>query len=111
MSYFDLNALAQANGYAEGRINGEADGFRQGEEVGYASGQHDGYNAGYSQGHAVGYTKGWNEAVKAADIEMQKQIAFTRQYLADKQVLSKQLQAQNEMIKQLTMQILGQTMY
>lgn len=102
MTYFDPHAGAQANGYAHGRVVGEEEGFRKGEEVGYAVGQRDGYNAGHLEGHTTGHTKGWNEAVKAADVEMQKQIAFTRQYLADKHALAEQLQAQSLLIEQLT---------
>jgi len=83
MSYFDPNALAQANGYQHGRIEGERAGFRNGQE--------QGYQAGHADGHALGYDKGWNDCVQVANSEMSKQMQFTKQHISEKNLLQKQL--------------------
>lgn len=98
MSYFDPNALAQANGVEHGRLLGERAGFQKGEEQGYDAGHDDGYSAGHVDGH----NKGWDECVKLANAEMDKQIAFTKQHIADKKALAKQLLEQSHLIEQLT---------
>ena len=92
MSYFDPNALAQANGYQHGRINGEREGFRQGEQ--------QGYDAGHIDGHAIGYDKGWNDCVQVANGEMSKQSKFTQQHISEKNLLQKQLTDGQRIIRQ-----------
>ena len=89
MSYFDPNALAQANGYQHGRIEGERAGFRKGQEQGYAA------------GHADGYDKGWNDCMQVANGEMSKQNKFTQQHISEKKLLKKQFEEQSLLIQQL----------
>ena len=89
MSYFDPNALAQANGYQHGRIEGERAGFRKGQEKGYAA------------GHADGYDKGWNDCMQVANGEMSKQNKFTQQHISEKKLLKKQFEEQSLLIQQL----------
>lgn len=96
-SYFDPNALAQANGYNHGRINGERDGFRNGHSQGYD----EGYEAGQRDGHARGAEAGWNDAVQVANVEMDKQIVYTKRHIADKKVLTQQLNDQAALIDSL----------
>ena len=93
MSYFDPNALAQANGYQHGRIEGERAGFCKGQEQGYA--------AGHADGHALGYDKGWNDCVQVANGEMSKQNKFTQQHISEKKLLKKQYDEQSLLIQQL----------
>ncbi|MGK5045237.1 hypothetical protein ACQ4WP_04925 [Janthinobacterium sp. GB4P2] len=96
-SYFDPNALAQANGYSHGRIHGERDGYRNGHRQGYD----EGYEAGQRDGHALGADAGWNDAVQVANVEMGKQVAYTNRHIADKKVLTQQLSEQVALIESL----------
>lgn len=100
--YFDPTASARVNGFSHGQIEGRQQGLTEGYNNGFADGQQEGYNDGYLAGHEAGEKKGWNEAVEQANINMQQQIAFTQQHIADKQALSARLEEQQRLIEQLT---------
>lgn len=100
--YFDPNASARVSGFSHGQIEGKLQGLREGHQAGFAEGQQDGYQIGYLEGHEAGEKKGWNAAIQKANAEMLKQMEFTRQHLADKEVLSKRLEEQQRLIEQLT---------
>lgn len=96
--YFNDNALAQSNGFAHGQLQGKQQGLREGHDAGFAEGQTEGYNLGYLEGHEVG----WNKAIEAANVEMRKQLDYTRQHVADKAVLAQRLEEQQQLIEKLT---------
>jgi chromosome segregation ATPase len=100
--YFDPNAEAQMNGFSNGMLQGREHGRREGHNAGFVQGQQDGYNIGYLEGNEDGYDKGWNEAIDRANIEIRKQMEFTRQHIADKEALSKRVEEQQRLIEQLT---------
>jgi len=103
--YFDPHALAQANGHAHGMIQGRQLGFREGHDAGFVEGQENGYRLGYDEG----YTIGWNKATEAATVEMNKQLAYTRQHVADKAVLAGRIEDQQRTIATLTARLDGMT--
>lgn len=87
--YFDPNTEAFANGFATGKITGEQEG------------EANGYRIGYQRGRQEGEQIGWDKAVDRANQEIEKQIAFTRQHVANNTVLNQQLEAQRSQIQQL----------
>lgn len=108
--YSALHAFADQADRNAAFLDGEFTGFKRGRQVGYNAGHSDGYNAGhsdgynagYTEGHQAGYQEGWNAAIARANEEILKQMAFTRQHIADKETMAKQLQEQRELIDQLT---------
>lgn len=87
---FDPAYLAQEQGRTEG--------WGLGHQAGYNNGHKDGYTEGYTAGHE----EGWDSAIAAANKEMLKQMEFTRQHIADKETMARQLQEQRMLIDQLT---------
>ena len=83
-SYF-----AEANGITTGRLYG----LRQGKE--------EGLEEGYQQGQQDGYSRGWDAGVAAGNAQILKQMEFTRQHIADKGELQKELAQQRALIAQL----------
>lgn len=100
--YFDEQAGASAAGFSHGHIQGTQEGLRQGRAQGFDEGQQDGYSVGHAEGHRVGYDTGWNDCLAAANVQMLKQMEFTRQHVADKEQLNKQLDDQRRTIADLT---------
>ena len=100
--YFDPKVLAHMDGRNEGERIGQQAGFQKGQQAGYNAGHTDGYNEGFTEGHQTGYQEGWNAAIARANEEILKQMEFTRQHVADKETMAKQLQEQRELIDQLT---------
>lgn len=96
--YFDPTATAEAHGFNMGHLQGKQEGTKDG----YNAGHSDGYNEGYTEGHQTGYQEGWNAAIARANEEILKQMEFTRQHVADKETMAKQLQEQRGLIDQLT---------
>lgn len=91
---FDPAYIALENG----RNEGFSLGHQQGQQVGYNSGHKDGYTEGYT----VGHEEGWDSAIAEANKEILKQMEFTRQHVADKETMARQLQEQRMLIDQLT---------
>ena len=83
--YFDQTAEAHANGAAMGRINGRAQGFEEGQQHGYRT----------------GYDSGWTDAITRANAEIEKQIAYTRKHVIEKEALTQQLNEQRRLIELL----------
>ena len=100
--YFDEQAGASAAGFSHGHIQGTHEGLRQGRAQGFDAGQQDGYSVGHAEGHRVGYDTGWNDCLAAANVQMLKQMEFTRQHIADKEQLNKQLDDHRRTIGNLT---------
>jgi chromosome segregation ATPase len=96
--YFDPNASARTAGFQHGQNEGKMQGLREGHNAGFSEGQQDGYNIGYVEGHDIG----WNAAIERANAEMVKQMEFTRQHIADKEVLAQRLEEQQRLIELLT---------
>lgn len=63
--YFDPNYPARVEGMRLGHVEG------------YQAGQ----DAGYNHGFAAGHQSGWDAAVAACNVEMTKQLAYTRQHV------------------------------
>ncbi|GGX47243.1 hypothetical protein [Undibacterium squillarum] len=103
--YFDRSEIAFQNGWQQGRHEGERLGRRAGQEeglqAGYQKGVADGLAEGERRGLTAGYERGWNEAIARAQQEVAQQLAFTREQVADKQVLQAQLEAQQQQINRL----------
>jgi hypothetical protein len=91
--YFDPQAETLSLGERLGRVRGKQEGLRQGEEQGYERGLADGHLEGYKQGVAAG------------DVQIQRQMEFTRQHIADKAVLTQQLEAQRIVIEEMQRQL------
>jgi hypothetical protein len=91
--YFDPQAEALSLGEHLGRVRGKQEGLRQGEDRGYEHGRADGRVEGYEHGIALG-----NE-------QMQLQMEFTRQYAAQNEVLTQQLETQRVLIEELQLRL------
>lgn len=100
--YFDEQAGATAAGFSHGHIQGTQEGLRRGRTEGLDAGRQDGYNIGHAEGHRTGYDTGWNDAIARANLEIVKQMEFTRQHVGDKEVLTKQLDDQSRIIDGFT---------
>lgn len=87
---FDRSYLALEQGRNEGRASGHQEGYNRG------------HKDGYTEGYTIGHEEGWNEAITHANAEMLKQMEFTRQHVADKETMARQLQEQRALIDQLT---------
>lgn len=72
-----------------GRIQGHDDGLKQG------------YQEGYQQGFKEGEIAGWNAGIARGNEEILKQMEFTRQQIAEKEIIQVKLAQQHEVIKQL----------
>ena len=72
--------------------------YNNGQRQGFA----DGERQGFADGHARGRAEGWDAAVAEGNRQMQKQMEYTRTYLADKEALALQVEAQRLLIEQLT---------
>jgi hypothetical protein len=77
------------------------DGQREGHQAGYNAGEADGYNVGFAEGRQSGYSEGWAAAIARGNEEILKQMAFTREHIADKAAMAKQLEEQRKLIEQL----------
>jgi chromosome segregation ATPase len=88
--------------YFDPKVIAHQDGVVEGERQGYARGFQDGRSEGFNDGHAVGYQVGWDAAIARANEELLKQMEFTRQHVADKEEMARQLQEQRELIDKLT---------
>jgi flagellar biosynthesis/type III secretory pathway protein FliH len=87
--YFDPNATGEAVALQRGIRRGEARGFDAGQESGYAAGVED------------GRAEGWNSAVAECNQSLLKQMEFTRQHVADKELLADRLREQGELLTRL----------
>lgn len=72
-----------------------------GDEMGFQRGRQAGYDSGYRDGDAAGYARGWDEGIALANVEILKQMEFTRQHIAAKQQMSAQIHEQHQLIAQL----------
>ena len=95
--YFDPVGIARQEGYNQGELLG----LQRGRQAGYMEGHADGHAEGFAGGHEAGYQQGWNEAIARGNEEMLKQLASTRQHVADKATMAEQLGEQHELIKQM----------
>ncbi len=84
----------------------EAQQRNEGLAVGREEGHAEGQQIGYQQGHRDGRAEGWGDAVTQANVKISEQLEFTRQHVADKAAMQKQLQAQAELIDLLTRRVL-----
>lgn len=91
--YFDPQAGARRYGYEHGHLQGKQEGLRQGEQ------------AGYDQGFHAGHQAGWDEAVAHGNEQMQRQLEYTRQHIADKEALLAQVEEQRRLIEQLSQRL------
>ena len=91
--YFDQREIAHQTGFYEGQNIGEQAGFVKGRQTGLREGQKQGYDRGYSVG--------WDQAVDQANEQMLQQMAHTRQHIAEKEELAKQLREQALLILKL----------
>ncbi|MGZ5198776.1 MAG: hypothetical protein ACXWC4_03315 [Telluria sp.] len=103
--YFDEQAGANVAGFQRGHIQGTQEGLRQGRAYGFEEGRQEGYSEGFSDGRQEGYDNGWNDAIHRANIEMTKQMEFTRRHVADKVALNQELAEQARLIDELNAQL------
>lgn len=68
-------------------------------------GRRQGAEQGLAEGFAEGRLAGWNEAVRAGNAALKKQIEFTNQHIADKAALQAQLAQQQRLIDELAARI------
>jgi hypothetical protein len=87
--YFDPSAEAHSLGERLGRLRGKQAGVREGHTL------------GYQEGHAAGHQEGWDAGIACGNQEMLQQLEFTRQHIAEKALLSQQLEEQRALIEQL----------
>lgn len=99
--YFDEKLIAEQHGFQMGQMQGYEDGRRAGYNAGYTAG----YEAGHSNGHDEGYASGWDAGIARGNEEILKQMEFTRQHSADKEVLARQLQDRFGLIDSLTARV------
>jgi hypothetical protein len=87
--YFDPSAEAHSLGERLGRIRGKQAGVREGHTL------------GYQEGHAAGRQEGWEAGIARGNQEILQQLEFTRQHIAEKALLTQQLEEQRALIDQL----------
>jgi hypothetical protein len=80
-------------------------GRQEGVAVGYDNGREDGYQDGYSAGHADGHAQGWQEGIDRGNVEISKQMAYTRAHIADKESLQREVEELKRTVAQLHAQI------
>lgn len=69
--------------------------------VGRHQGRQQGIEEGYQQGHQDGYNSGWEAGVAAGNVQIHKQMEFTRQHITEKERIKAELVRQRELIEQL----------
>lgn len=72
-----------------------------GRHQGRQQGIEEGLEEGYQQGHQEGYNAGWEAGVAAGNVQIHKQMEFTRQHIAEKERIKAELVQQRELIDQL----------
>jgi flagellar biosynthesis/type III secretory pathway protein FliH len=88
--YFNRNANAETAAQTLG--------FQEGHARGYASGRQQGHEEGYAAGHEDGRVEGWNTAIEECNKNLLQQMEFTRQHVADKEVLAQHVRDQNALL-------------
>lgn len=69
--------------------------------VGRHQGRQQGIEEGYRQGHQAGYNAGWDAGVAAGNVQILKQMEYTRQHIAEKERIKAELVQQRELIEVL----------
>lgn len=72
-----------------------------GRNQGRKEGMADGYDQGFVEGQSYGYAQGWDAGIARGNLEMSKQLTFTRQHIEEKERLRVSAQQQQELIDQL----------
>jgi len=72
-----------------------------GRHQGRQQGIEEGLEEGYQQGHQEGYNAGWEAGVAAGNVQIHKQMEFTRQHIAEKERIKTELVQQRELIDRL----------
>lgn len=72
-----------------------------GRHQGRQQGIEEGLEEGYQQGHQEGYSAGWEAGVAAGNVQIHKQMEFTRQHIAEKERIKAELVQQRELIEAL----------
>ena len=88
--YFNRNANAEAAAHTLG--------FQEGHARGYANGWQQGHEEGYAAGRENGRVAGWNSAVEEGNEALLKQMEFTRQHIADKELLAQRVRDQSAIL-------------
>ncbi len=86
---------------AEESYLAEAHGINLGRIYGRQQGREEGVEEGYQRGHQDGYGRGWDAGIAAGNVQILKQMEFTRQHIADKELLQRELAQQRDLIAQL----------
>lgn len=84
--------------YNQGWQDGRNQGWVQGCDEGRLQGHHSGYRVGYNDGQQDGYRQGWDEGVNACNVEMRKQLEYTRGYVAEIEALKLEIQRLNALV-------------
>lgn len=79
----------------------EAHGINLGRIYGRQQGREEGVEEGYQRGHQDGYGRGWDAGIAAGNVQILKQMEFTRQHIAEKELLQRELAQQRDLIAQL----------
>lgn len=69
--------------------------------IGRHQGRQQGIEEGYRQGHQAGYNAGWDAGVAAGNVQILKQMEYTRQHIAEKERIKAELVQQRELIEVL----------
>lgn len=69
--------------------------------IGRHQGHQQGIEEGYRQGHQEGYNAGWAAGVAAGNVQILKQMEYTRQHIAEKERIKAELVQQRELIDRL----------
>jgi uncharacterized coiled-coil protein SlyX len=95
----EFGGLRQLPGYSNGLDNfKDARTYDEGRNDGYDEGRNDGFTKGRNRGYDEGHADGWDKAIAAGNVQMLKQMEHTRQHVADKEAMAKQLQEQHKLI-------------
>lgn len=79
----------------------EAHGINAGRLYGLRQGREEGLEEGYQQGRQEGYQQGWDAGVAAGNVQILKQMEYTRQHLADNERITAELAQQRDLLNQL----------
>lgn len=79
----------------------EAHGINTGRLYGLRQGREEGLEEGYQQGRQEGYQQGWDAGVAAGNVQILKQMEYTRQHLADNERITAELAQQRDLLNQL----------
>lgn len=95
------NHAGRSNMSLDGGYIGSIDHAIANLHIGRHQGRQQGIEEGYRQGHQAGYNAGWDAGVAAGNVQILKQMEYTRQHIAEKERIKAELVQQRELIEVL----------